>query len=274
MKKRNIIISCLLFVLILFTTKVNAAEEACKVSLSADKTTLKEGDTVTVSIAVSNVTKTDGISQFYGVLDFPSDIFEVVLEEDDETIVADYEEYEGYQILYSGRMDETATNPWYILYAEIEDEIGFLAGIDDKALSTVQPVKSGSTQTIGKIKLKVKDGAEGTTAKLAFSDMEVFGPDDLSDTTTDVPEGSKISDATVNFTLIGMEPQEEQESEDQNTGFETITDTGTSTNKVNKDNKASNNVPYTGIEDTIPVIFILIVIATLAYINYRKYKNI
>ena len=71
-----------------------------------------------------------------------------------------------------------------------------------------------------------------------------------------------------------MESQQEQEPEDQNTGFETTTGTGTSTNKVNKDNKASNNVPYTGIEDTIPIIFILIVIATLAYINYRKYKNI
>ena len=78
MKKRNIIIACLLFILILFTTKVNAAEEACKVSLSADKTTLGPGDTVTVSIKVSNVTKTDGISQFIGALDFPSDIFEIV----------------------------------------------------------------------------------------------------------------------------------------------------------------------------------------------------
>ncbi len=274
MKKRNIIIACLLFILILFTTKVNAAEEACKVSLSADKTTLGPGDTVTVSIKVSNVTKTDGISQFIGALDFPSDIFEVVFEEDDETLIADYEEYEGYSIIYSGRMEETVTNPWYIIYAEEEGKQGFLAGIDTKALETVQPVKSGSTQTIGKIKLKVKDGAEGTTASLAFSDMEVFGPNDLSDTTTDVPAGSKISDATINFTLTGMESQQEQEPEDQNTGFETTTGTGTSTNKVNKDNKASNNVPYTGIEDTIPVIFILIVIATLAYINYRKYKNI
>ena len=171
-------------------------------------------------------------------------------------------------------MEETVTNPWYIIYAEEEGKQGFLAGIDTKALETVQPVKSGSTQTIGKIKLKVKDGAEGTTASLAFSDMEVFGPNDLSDTTTDVPAGSKISDATINFTLTGMESQQEQEPEDQNTGFETTTGTGTSTNKVNKDNKASNNVPYTGIEDTIPIIFILIVIATLAYINYRKYKNI
>ena len=269
MKKRTIIILCLLFAIILITTKVNAAEEACKVTLSADKTTLGPGDTVTVSISISNVTKTDGISQFYGALDFPSDIFELVLEEDDETIVADYEEYEGYSILYSGRMEATVTNPWYIIYAEAEGEPGFVAGIDTKALETVQPVKSGSSQTIGKIKLKVKDGAEGTSAKLTFADMEVFGPNDLNDTTTDVPEGSEISDATVNFTLTGMEAQEEQEPEEKSTGLEEVTKV-----TANKDNKASNNVPYTGIEDTIPVIFILIVIATLAYINYRKYKNI
>lgn len=268
MKKRNIIIACLLFILILFTTKVNAAEEACKVSLSADKTTLGPGDTVTVSIKVSNVTKTDGISQFIGALDFPSDIFEVVFEEDDETLIADYEEYEGYSIIYSGRMEETVTNPWYIIYAEEEGKQGFLAGIDTKALETVQPVKSGSTQTIGKIKLKVKDGAEGTTASLAFSDMEVFGPNDLSDTTTDVPAGSKISDATVNFKLTGMEPQGEQDPVGKNPGSK-----GTE-NVTNKDNRAKNDTPYTGIEDTIPVIFILLIITTFAYINYRKYKNI
>ena len=41
-----------------------------------------------------------------------------------------------------------------------------------------------------------------------------------------------------------------------------------------KTNIASNEVPYTGIEDTIPVIFILAIISVLAYINYKKYKNI
>ena len=45
-------------------------------------------------------------------------------------------------------------------------------------------------------------------------------------------------------------------------------------NKNKNDNRANNDVPYTGIEDTIPVIFILAVIALLAYINYRRYKNI
>lgn len=263
MKKRNIVMICLAFALILFTTTVNAANEPCKISLSADKTTLAPGDTVTLNLTISNVTKTNGISQFYGVLDFSDDIFEVV-PDDDESIIADYSDYEGYTVLYSGRQDDSALNPWYIVYVEEEGQKGIIASVDTEYSNTVQAVKSGSSQVVGKIKLKVKDSATGTVAKIALTDMEAF--EESSDSSTDGDtEDTAVSDTSVSFTLEG--------GTEEPTQIQTRTENKTQ-NKIENDNKSNNNVPYTGIEDTIPVIFILAIIAILAYINYRKYKNI
>lgn len=263
MKKRNIIITCLFLALMLFTTKVNGANEPCKINLSTDKTTLSPGDTVTVNLTISNVTKTNGISQFYGILDFSDDIFEII-SDDDESIIADYADYEGYTVLYSGRQDDSVVNPWYIVYVEEEGQKGIIASVDSEYSDTIQAVKSGSSQVIGKIKLKVKDSAVGTAAKIALTDMEAFGEDSASDTDGDTGDNT-VPDTSVSFTLKGGTEEPKQ--------IQLITENKIQ-NKSENDNKASNNVPYTGIEDTIPVIFILIVIATLAYINYRKYKNI
>lgn len=266
MKKRNIIIAFLFLLLIIFTTKVKAADEACKISLSADKTTIEAGDTVTINILVSNVTKTEGIAQFYGVLDFSDDIFEIILDDNDETILEDYEEYKDYSVLYSGRSDETATNPWYMIYVKESGQKGILAGIDTKASDSVQPIKPGDSQIVGKIKFKVKDNAKGTNAKIALTGMEVFGQEQ-TDSATDTPEGSEISDADVNLTL--KEKTTEQPSQTQ-----TKTENQTHNKTTVNDNKATNSVPYTGVEDAIPIILILLVIAIIAYINFIKYKNI
>ena len=46
MKKISIIIACVILFIIILTVRVNAVDEACKISISADKTELKKGDTV------------------------------------------------------------------------------------------------------------------------------------------------------------------------------------------------------------------------------------
>ena len=128
-------------------------------------------------------------------------------------------------------------------------------------------IKPGESQIIGKIKLKVKDSVAGTTTKVLLSDIEVFGPETTGDTTTDTPKGDAISDASISLTI--KEPTKD--------GTPIVSDIPKSEVKQNKNknaNIASNEVPYTGIEDTIPVIFILAIISVLAYINYKKYKNI
>lgn len=270
MKRKSIIIICLFLFIVLLATTVNAADEACKISLSADKTTLEQGDTVTINILMSNVIKTDGISQYYGMLEYSEDIFEIILD-DDASIKADYEEYTDYSILYSGRQDSdnTIKNPWYMILVKQEDKNGFVGSVDTKFSSTVQPVKSGESQIIGKIKLKVKSNATGTTAKISLKDMEVFGADSTNDSTTDTPKGDAISDASINLTI-------KEQTKDGTTSIKNIEENKNKQieTKNQSANIASNEAPYTGIEDTIPVIFILAIIALFAYINYKKYKNI
>ena len=83
MKKRNIIILLFTIILIAIATTVNAADEACKITISADKTSVKSGDTVTVNLLMSDIKKSTGIAQFFGILEYPEDIFEIIYEEDD-----------------------------------------------------------------------------------------------------------------------------------------------------------------------------------------------
>ena len=84
MKKRNVILLFFIVILIALTTNVMAEDEACKITMSADKTTVKSGDIVTVNLLMSNINKSTGIARFGGILEYPEDIFEIVYEEDEE----------------------------------------------------------------------------------------------------------------------------------------------------------------------------------------------
>ena len=78
MKKRNVILLFFIVILIALTTNVMAEDEACKITMSADKTTVKSGDIVTVNLLMSNINKSTGIARFGGILEYPEDIFEIV----------------------------------------------------------------------------------------------------------------------------------------------------------------------------------------------------
>lgn len=269
MKKISIIIACVILFIIILTVRVNAVDEACKISISADKTELKKGDTVTINVLISNVTTTSGIGSFYGILDYPEDIFEIIPDED-ESIKADYEEYTDYSILYSGRQDDDITieNPWYMILVKEENENGFIASVDSEFLEDIEPVKQGESQIVGRIKLKVKDNvASTTTAKIALTEMKAFELGDSNDSSEDEDlTENELSDATLNLTIKGTSENSGISNQNQNQNQ--------NSNQKQEDNKAKSNVPYTGIEDIIPVVLIIIIIAILSYIGYRKYKDI
>lgn len=280
MKKRNIIILIMAIILIGIATTVNAADEACKITMSADKTTVKSGDTVTVNLLMSDIKKSTGIAQFFGVLEYPEDIFEIVYEEDEglkeDLVGTEFEKY-NMSILYTGEKDTDSTikNPWYILHVKENGQNGIFAS----TLSDPQK----TSQIVGRIKFKVKQNIEETPAEILIKDMEAFDADDISSGAT---SGTKVTDTDVVITVNGTSESGEQNNGQTNNNQPNSTESGNTKNQIkntqvknienkNKnDNRANNDVPYTGIEDTIPVIFILAVIALLAYINYRKYKNI
>lgn len=278
MKKINIIISVFIMVIIMLITKVNAADEACKITISADKTNLKSGDIVTVNLLMSDINKSTGIARIGGILEYSEDIFEIITEEDDELEEALVgTELEGYDIsvLYNGENDEDSTikNPWYVLV--IKENNGSII----YASTLADPQKE--SQIIGKIKFKVKDDVDETPAEISLTEMQAWDAETIAnneETWFDVTETSVA--LMVNETSSSGQTDDDiqtdgdtqignvQSNNEKNTQVQNIKNKGTS------DNIASNNVPYTGIEDTIPVIFILAIIALFAYINYKKYKNI
>lgn len=264
MKKISIIIICVILFMSILTIKVNATEEICKISISADKTELKKGDIVTINVLVSDVKNTEGIGVFYGILEYPENIFEVVFEED-ESLIGDYEEYAEDSILYSGRKDQSNTikNPWYMILIKEGTENEILASLDTEFSDDIETVKPGNNQIVGKIKLKVKDNVTENTAKITLTEMQAFESLDNIDSLED----GEVTDATMNLTI---------KVESENSNEENSNSNQENNNQKNKqeENKAKSNVPYTGIEDIIPVVFIMAMITWFAYINYKKYKDI
>lgn len=280
MKKINIIISFFIIVLIMLITNVKAADEACKITMSSDKESVSSGDIVTVNLLMSNINKPTGICSLFGILEYSDDIFEIVNEEDEdlqEQLVGT--ELEGYNILilYNGENDTDSTikNPWYALLAKENN------GNIIYASTLAEPQKE--SQIVGKIKLKVKEDVEETPAEILLTNMQALDAEAIAN---NQGEGFAVSETSivlkVNETNSNEQPDDGDDSDVQigniqkdngknqtkNTQVQNIQ------NKVKNDNIANNNVPYTGIEDTIPIIFILVIIALFAYINYKKYKNI
>lgn len=276
MKKINIIISLFIIIIIMLVTKVNASDEACKITISADKTNLKSGDIVTINLLMSDINKSTGIVRIGGILEYSDDIFEIITEEDDELEEALVgTELEGYDIsvLYNGENDDDSTieNPWYVLC--ISGNNGSII----YAFTSADPQKE--SQIVGKIKFKVKDDVAETPAEISLTEMEAWDAETIAN---NEETGFEVSETSV-VLMINETSNNEQTDDDvqtdnmqndkekdkiKNTQVQNIK------NKETSANIANNNVPYTGIEDTIPVIFILAIIALFAYINYKKYKNI
>ncbi len=284
MKKISIIIICSILFINILTMNVNAADEVCKASISSDKTELGKGDIVTINVLISNITNTAGIGQFSGILEYSDDVFELVTEED-ESIKVDYPEFANYSILYSGRQDSDTTieNPWNMILVKQGTQNGFVASADTKFSDDVKPVKQGESQTVGKIKLKVKDNATATTTKITLTEMVAFELENSSSSSgNEELTGNKMSDVTLNLTIKETSANTEKPSnlngnntnEKNNNGNTWTGNQNNIQSPKQDDNKAKSNVPYTGIEDIIPILLIVSVISISSYVAYRKYKDI
>ena len=249
---------CIIFILLL-TTCVRAEDEACKITLSANKKTLSPGDEVTITLTMSDITKTSGIVVFSSVLEYDNDIFEII-PVDDEELKADLEnEFADFDILYNGENDATVTNPWYLLYIESDGS----SGIYGSTMADPQIQQ----QVVGKIKLKVKEDAISTSTIISLQETEAYDSESISDTedTGDIT-GYEIAESEIDLKIEGstaaMTPTTQE-----NVNKQQITQT-------QLENKAQETGPYTGIEDYIPFILIVAVIAIVSYIKYKKYKEI
>lgn len=264
MRKTIKIILFFIICIIISTTFVRAEEEACKITLSADKTILKPGDEVTVTLLMGNITKSTGIVQFLGALDYSNEIFDIVFQEDEELKALLEEDCE---ILYNGEYDEDVTeedNPWYLIYLEQQGVSG-ICGV-----SMEEPQLE--SQIVGKIKLKVKDNASETQAKISLLNTEAYDAENI-----DAESGYTISDSEIKLQVSGNVQQGTSEQGTGTTNNNPVNSSPQNNSNVKNnqtENKANQDVPYTGIEDYIPFILMTVIISVIAYINYRKYKDI
>ena len=116
-KSIKIFLVIILFIILTINNSIYAVEgDVCKVVLSANKTDLKAGDTVEISVKLSNITLENGITYIVGQLDYSQDVFEIVYE--DESVIEDAIDLDemrddlGYETLKVAYFDEDG---WYLL---------------------------------------------------------------------------------------------------------------------------------------------------------------
>ncbi len=267
MKKITKIILLQVLIIFLIISPVKAEEIPCKISFSSSKTILQPGEEVTVSMLMSNITASEGIQYISGILDYSTDVFEIIYDETDlaEDKLVQFEDdgtdEDNIGMIYVGENDTSATgNKWdvVLLYDEETNSNGILAYSEEKQTQE---------QTIAKIKFKVKSDAPKTDTKISLKQALVFSMDDDD-------EGMKIEDASVPFTIKGKETPASSTVENKNNENVKQKKGVNKTNTNNNQQTSNQGTPYTGIDDYFPVIAVIILATVISYFNYKKYKDI
>lgn len=260
MKKsiKIIFILTLSMIVLLINSTVYADSDACKIDLSSNKTTLNIGDEIQLSIKMSNITTSEAIANFAGQLDYDQDVFEIEYITDSTTEenlgLSDLRNETGASDLKIAYYEEGG---WYIACQEIE-------GADGAAImgeTTGDPATSSTT--IGIIKLKVKDTATTTTTTISLRSTSVV---DVKEKTYELSK-----EASVNFTVNAINTT--IQSGTQNTTNSKIQNIATTSNET-ANSTANTSAPYTGVEEILPIIFVVAIITVVAFVKFVKYKDI
>lgn len=243
MKRTNKILLITFVLLLVLTITVKA--DSFKFNVTANKTSLKPGDTVEINLNISNIDAGDlGINTLEAVLEYDSNVFEEVTQS-----------------------NLTSLNNWSLTYnsEDTENKGKFLAVI----------VASGvkENQDIGKITLKVKNSATDTNTTVRFKNVASNNGQTLIEET----------DKTINFKVqSGNSTSGNQNTQNtQNTQTtKPVTNTGNSSSgiivqKPSSSGQSTGKLPQTGIQNYMIYIAIgiLIVAGIIGYIGYRKMKN-
>lgn len=208
------------------TTTDTAADYSFKFNVTANTSTLKPGDEVTITLGLSNINVGEnGINTLQGVLSYDDAVFEKVTSS-----------------------DISSQNNWTITYNDEET---------DRQGTFLAVILSGGvkeTQTIGTIKLKVKENITAKSTQIKFTQIT------SSEGTTLVNE----TDKTISLSI-------QSGNTTGNTNTTTNTNTGGTVVKPSN-TTADKNLPKTGSIDVYFAVAatVLVVAGIVAYINYRK----
>lgn len=200
-----------------------------KFNVSSNKTEVKPGEEITVSIKISDIDMGEnGINAIESTLVYDNQIFETVTKD-----------------------DMTTQNNWTIEYNQ---QVGnFL-------LSNINTAGVKENQTIGFIKFKIRADAKPTTTTIKFNDIK----------SNDGNTITKDSDKSITIKIIG-----------DGTAVTTNVSKATTVTSSTGDKKATaivaqkssspENMPYTGVEDTLLIsIIISSIVAAVFWFKYKK----
>lgn len=255
-KKIFLVLLIAMTIIILNCNYVNAAE-SFNMNATSDKQNYSVGQTVEVTVNLSNIVSESGLYGISGTLQYDTNVFEEIQSDN------------------AGNSDSlVGLNSWSVSYNK-----------QDKMVAAITSVAAKGEQSIFKILLKVKNGA--TLGKTTIMLNDVIGAsadngDDITTTPTSVSvniqDGSSTQEIPPEIIPSPIpSPEPSPASPDilpshipqASSSPKVITTTPTS------GQKPSGSLPQTGINDCImPVLLGALIISLISYIAYRRYKDI
>lgn len=239
MKSKRILLIALMALLVIISNINFVYADSVSVTVSPTSPEYAAGQTVVLTVSLTNIESDTGIFGLSGELDYSTDIFE-------EIKVDEY-----------GNTDQiTALNGW--------GDLTYNSETKEFEVVRTSPIKS--TQNIMKISLKVKEGAALGRTTIMLSNLEASDSvNDISTTpataTVEIKNASDIGGTTIPVvTTPSVKPTSSP-----------ITIGSSSTTPSNKPSK----LPQTGISDNpAPILFGAFVVGLISFVAYRRYKDI
>lgn len=234
MKAKRIIILLIVVSILSMSFCVKATTgDKYDIALTADSTTLKAGDTVTLSLKVDNIniqSGEKGIGAYEGTIIYDSNIFE------------------GIKMNSNEDWDTPTLNE------------GRFTSVRSDGLCTSQ------TQEIASITLKVKDNATSVNTKIQIKDFEASnGEENISTENKEITLKIEAKQAP------NEDNKGNTTDKDTNNGNNTKLDVDNKNTTINKNTSTQNKLPYTGVSETLGIFIIILI--TAGIFSYIKYKR-
>ena len=264
---KKVLINLLIVIVAIIVMSTNMAVQAVgfKLNATSNATTVKPGDEITITLAVSDVDLGEnGMNTLEGTLDYNRDIFEEVKSSDIAT-----------------------QNGWIVTY---NDEA---TGLNGKFLATKTGEGVKENQTLATIKLKVKENVSNQTTSVTIKDIATNDGTNLVEetnkqitikietpSTNSNPSGEGSGSGSQGGAQGGSQGSNGSGKNDVNTagsGNTNNNNTNKATTGTNNKNtsKTNTSLPKTGVNDTIIVVGIVVIILTgiISYVKYKEYKG-
>ncbi len=239
MKIKRILLIVLMAIMIIIFNANFVYADSFSVDMATDKQNYAEGQTVEITVSISNIVSTTGLYGLSGKLTYSTDIFEPIVSNSNGVTES-----------------MSSVNGWGSpTYNSSTHEF-----------SIVTASSAMSSQSIMKIKLKVKEGATLGKATIMLSDLQASnGAEDINTTAASVSvniknEEEEPSDIPQIVTTPSPEPSPVPSPKPSPVSIPT---------------PSGSKLPQTGIQDyAVPVLLGALIICLISYIAYRRYKDI